>query len=107
VSQDLENSDLETWGAYRKLIVDTQKRLDDRTMEIYTTQSKHETRLSVIESIEIEDKIKDLTTDVEKLKGSKQETDGKKSIIVWLAGGIASIITAGLTLLAEGKIHLS
>jgi hypothetical protein len=107
VSQDLENSDLETWGAYRKLIVDTLKRLDDRTMEIYTTQSKHETRLSVIESLDSENKLKELEEDVETLKGRQKETDGKKSVIVWLIGGIASIATSIITLVADGKIHFN
>lgn len=42
-------SSIEDWGSYRKLVIDTLRRLDERTLEFHESLSDLHTRVSLIE----------------------------------------------------------
>jgi len=95
----------EDWSSYRKLVVDTLKRLDDRTMEIYQKFFDLMGRVTALETIDVdkeisrvEKKIESVETDVEELSDNLEdlkvelgEQKGFRQGATWIIGGIWAI----------------
>lgn len=93
----------EDWSSYRKLVVDTLKRLDDRTLDTFQRLSDLTSRVHVIENnsnigrIEsdvkaIDKRADDIEADINEIKTTLAEQAGSKKVFVWLVGIICSVI---------------
>lgn len=100
----IDTSDTETWGAYRKLIVETIRRLDERTLEMHDVQNKQESRIFVIEQKNYDSRLKELEDKLEKITIAMGEDRGRRTIINVLIGGGWAIGLLLLNSVIDGKL---
>jgi hypothetical protein len=104
----------EDWSSYRKLVVDTLKRLDDRTMEMYQRFFDLVGRVSALEGNEkeidrlekaiecVDTKADGIKSDVGTLKVQVAEYKGFKNGAMWIIGGLWAIVAVvGSTFLKQ------
>lgn len=113
-SFDASTDPNETWGAYRKLIIETLRRLDERTLELNDGQNAHETRIVLLENKKPEEKIDDLKKSVETLKttvdgiNTQLNVDkGKRTMLNVLLNLGWGIVVIFISAVMNGKINLS
>jgi hypothetical protein len=96
----------EDWSSYRKLVVDTLKRLDDRTLDIFQRLSDLTSRVNLIEHaghdkeiarIEklvdaVDQRVDDVETIMIELKTKLAGADGAKAVYMWLVGIGCSVV---------------
>ena len=99
-----DTSDSETWGAYRKLVVETLRRLDERTLKMNDTQNKQESRIFVIEQKRYDDRLDDLDESVATIEKKMSEQKGRQGIIMIIAGGIWGIAVLLINAMLDGKL---
>lgn len=105
----------EDWSSYRKLVVDTLKRLDERTMDTYQRVNDlavgHAGHEKEIERIElnvdaVESRVDDVESEVDKLKTQYAENSGARAVYMWIIG-IGCTIVGFVANVAVEKFFLS
>ena len=64
---DKDFTDNEGWGAYRKLIVETLRRLDEYITDIKQEQDHQKTRIQVLENKTTDKRLDDIEADIERI----------------------------------------
>lgn len=96
----------EDWSSYRKLVVDTLKRLDDRTLDTFQRLSDLTSRVHLIENNSVfkdlarqETEIKavdsradDIEDQIQEITKTLAEQAGSKKVFVWLVGILCSVV---------------
>lgn len=97
----------EDWSSYRKLVVDTLKRLDDRTLDTFQRLSDLTSRVHLIENnntfakdlarIEadvkaVDGRVDDVEDQLLEVTKTLAEQAGSKKVFVWLVGILCSVI---------------
>ena len=97
-----ENSITEGWGSYRKLIIDTLRRLDEGTHELAETQNEHDMRILTLENKKTDEHFIKVEADIksnnEILLGVKKALDSASTQIKLLIsiGGLAWTIVVAI-----------
>lgn len=96
----------EDWSSYRKLVVDTLKRLDDRTLDTFQRLSDLTSRVHLIENNStfrdlgrLGDDVKDVNARIDdiddiltEINKTLAEQAGSKKVMIWLVGILCSVI---------------
>lgn len=90
----------EDWHSYRKLVVDTLRRLDERTLEIYDDQKGIETRIQLIEKSNFAAEIKNVNVEIKNVRDAFEKfatnIEQKVSMIrgvMWTIAAIWTVVT--------------
>ncbi len=94
----------EDWSSYRKLVVDTLKRLDDRTLDTFQRLSDLASRVQVIEHSghgkelarleaqlqneinKMSTKMTDIDDEIEKINDTLSSAAGAQKVLLWVVG---------------------
>lgn len=100
MSSKVEDSE-ESWVAYRKLIVESLKRLEERTTEIYNVQNKQETRLTILEDLDLKACLEDIKDSIRTLENTNNTESGGKTasnkVLDWVVKALIAIGSAIVT----------
>ena len=108
------SSDSEEWIAYRKLVIDTLSKLDERSIELYGKMADLTARVNALEnsggsskeieyieaSVEtLDSRVTAVETNVSSLNTTRAIGAARNDAILWIGGIIWTTITVGLALL--------
>lgn len=96
----------EDWSSYRKLVVDTLKRLDDRTLDTFQRLSDLTSRVHLIENNShtrdlgrleneinaVDGRVDDIDDQLLEITKTLAEQAGSKKVMIWLVGILCSVI---------------
>lgn len=103
-------SEIDDWSVYRRLVVDTLKRLDERTAALHTQQQIDGNKISLIENRlkdleEVERNIKSLSSKIHDINNERSTEKSVRKIFLSLGAALWSVVTilisAGLAFLIK------
>lgn len=99
----------EDWNSYRKLVVDTLRRLDERTLEIYDKMADLSSRVTILEQIDndkelkrLDDRITDLDDNYSDFKTEISDKVSTVKGVIWTLG----ISWTAITVIAQIVISI-
>ena len=96
------NTSIEDWNVYRKLVVDTLRRLDERTTELHNnfTEARSDivllkNRIAVMDTIE--DNLANIRADIGKINTERNTEKTLRKVFLIIGGGVWTVITIALS----------
>lgn len=110
---DNAQSSTEDWSTYRKLVIDTLRRLDARTLEFHDSLSDIKTRIALIERGDPTDDIDRIDTLIDSLRDdlnkfkteivTKQAADnGSRRAFLFIGAGLLTLLNLIVTAFING-----
>lgn len=95
-------TEIDDWSVYRRLVVDTLKRLDERTAELHNRQTQDGNRILQIEGRladlkNVEDKLDKHSAELTNIKSERSTEKTIRRLLLVIGGGAWTIITVGIS----------
>lgn len=97
-----QSTEMDDWSVYRRLVVDTLQRLDERTAELHQHQSTDSNRILLIERRmpdldDVENSITNINKAIDNIVSERSTEKTIRKILLVVGGGAWTIFTILLT----------
>lgn len=96
------NASIEDWNVYRKLVVDTLRRLDERTTELHNNFNEARSDIVLIKNRiadmdAIESDISTIRKDISSINTERNTEKTLRKVFLIIGGGVWTVVTIGLS----------
>jgi len=104
-----QSSELDDWTVYRRLVVDTLKRLDERTAELHLRQSLDGNRILLIESrladlLAVEAQLISHSKSLSDITSERSTEKTIRRLMLIIGGGFWTIVTIALSVWVKALV---